>query len=53
MEHLRDEFDAGGFVGVLLFEVHHQTESAIFEWCVDGADDHGVPVVINEYSMRL
>ena len=44
MEHLRDEFDAGGFVGVLLFEVHDEAEGAVFKGRVGRTDDDGVPV---------
>ena len=43
MEHLRDELDAGGFVRVLLFEVHDEPEGAVFEGSVRGADDDCVP----------
>jgi hypothetical protein len=45
VEHLTDEFDLRGFVGVLLLELHDEPESAILERRVCGADDDGVPVV--------
>jgi len=44
MEHRADEFDARGFVGVLLFEVHYQAEGTVFEGGVGWADYYGVPV---------
>jgi len=44
MEHLADELDARGFVGVLFFEVHDEAEGAVFEGRVRGADDYCVPV---------
>jgi len=44
MEHCADEFDAGRFVGVLLFEVHDQAEGAVFEGSVGRTDYYGVPV---------
>lgn len=44
MEHLAYEFDAGGFVGVLFFEVHDESESAVFEGGVRGTDYYCVPV---------
>jgi hypothetical protein len=43
MEHLADEFDARGFVGILFFEVHDETESTVLEWGVGGTDDDGIP----------
>lgn len=43
VEHLRDEFDAGWFVGVLLFEVHDEAEGAVFKRGVGWADDDSVP----------
>ena len=43
MEHLGDELYAGGFVGVLLFEMHDEAEGAVLEGSVGGADDDGVP----------
>ena len=44
VEHLTDELDAGWLVGVLLLEVHHQAEGAIFERGVGGANNHSVPI---------
>lgn len=44
MEHLADELDRGGLVGILLLEVHDQPKGAVLEWCVDGSDNDGVPV---------
>lgn len=43
MEHLRDEFHAGRFVGILLVEMHDEPERAVFERRVGGSDDDGVP----------
>lgn len=43
MEHGGNEFDAGGLVGVLLFEVHDEAEGAVFEGRVRGADYYCVP----------
>ena len=34
VEHLADELDSGRFVGVLFFEVHDESECAVFEGCV-------------------
>lgn len=50
VEHLGDEFDAGGFVGVLFFEVHDEAEGAVFEGGVCWADDDGVPFGKREVS---
>ena len=44
VEHLRDEFHAGGFIGVLFLEVHDEAEGAVFEGGVCWADYDGVPV---------
>lgn len=43
MEHLRDELHPGRLVRVGFFELHYQSEGAIFEGCVCGTDDDGVP----------
>lgn len=43
MEHLGDEFDAGRFVRVLLFEVHDKAECAVFKGGVCRSDDDCVP----------
>lgn len=43
MEHLADELDAGRFVRILLFEMHHQPKSAILERRIRWTDYHGVP----------
>lgn len=43
MEHLADELDTRGLVGVLLFEVHHEAESAILKGGVRWADNHSIP----------
>lgn len=57
MEHRADEFDAGWFVGILLFEVHHEPKGAVFEGGIGGANYDCIPVrtrlsvVILEYSM--
>jgi hypothetical protein len=44
MEHLANELDARGLVGILLLEVHHQAECTILEGSVGGADNDGIPV---------
>lgn len=46
MKHLADELDPGGFIRVLLFEMHHETEGAVLEWCVRGAYYHSIPIHI-------
>jgi hypothetical protein len=43
MEHLADEFDTRGLVGILFLEVHNQAECAILEGGVGGANDDGIP----------
>lgn len=43
VEHLADELDLRRLIGVLLFELHYEAERAIFEWCVGGANNDGVP----------
>lgn len=43
MEHLTDELDAGRFIRILLFEMHHQSEGTILEIGVGGTYDDGVP----------
>lgn len=43
VEHLAYKFDLGRLIGVLLFELHDESECAIFKRCVRGADDDGVP----------
>jgi hypothetical protein len=45
VEHLADELDGRWLVRVLLFELHHQPEGAVLEWCVNWSYYHGVPVV--------
>jgi hypothetical protein len=52
MEHLADELDAGGFVRVGFFEVHDESEGAVFEGRVGGADDYGVPIRALEMEWR-
>lgn len=44
VEHGGYELDAGRFVGVLLFEVHYESERAVFEGGVAGSDDDCIPV---------
>jgi hypothetical protein len=44
MKHLTDELDGRRFVWVLFFEVHDESEGAIFEGCVGWTDDYCVPV---------
>lgn len=43
MEHLTDELDTGRLVGILFLEMHDQTECAIFEGSISGADNDGIP----------
>jgi hypothetical protein len=43
MEHCADEFDAGRFVGILLFKLHDQSEGTVFEGGVGWTDDDSVP----------
>ena len=43
VEHLADELDAWWPIRVLLLELHHQSEGAVFEGSVCRADDDGVP----------
>lgn len=43
VEHVADEFDSGRFVRVLLFEVHNESECAVFEGSICWADDDCVP----------
>lgn len=43
VEHLADKLDLGRLVGVLLFELHDESECAIFKRCIRRADDYGVP----------
>lgn len=43
MKHFADEFDTGGLIGVLLFEMEDQPESSILEGSVGGTDNDGVP----------
>lgn len=56
MEHRADEFDAGWFVRILLFEMHHEPKGAVLEGSVRGTDYDciptrtGVSVVFLEYS---
>lgn len=45
VEHLTNEFDLRRFVGVLLFELHHQSESPVLEGCVGRSNYDGVPNV--------
>jgi hypothetical protein len=54
VEHLADEFDLWGFVGVLLFELHHQAERSILKWRVSRSDYNGIPAwVLDSYSILL
>lgn len=43
VKHGADELDRWWLVGILLLEVHHEPECAIFEGGIGGADDNGVP----------
>lgn len=49
MKHGADEFDRWRLVGILLFEMHHESESAVLKGRVGRADNDGVP--IDEYAM--
>ena len=44
MEHLANELDAGWLVGVLLLELHDESESAILERRICRPDDDCVPL---------
>lgn len=44
MEHGADEFDRWRLIWILLLEMHHESESAVFKRGVGGADDDGVPI---------
>ena len=44
VEHLADELDRRRLVGILLLKVHYEAEGAIFERCIGGTDDNGIPV---------
>lgn len=46
MEHGADEFDSGRLVWILLLKMHNQSECAVFEWSIRGANNHGIPRVI-------
>lgn len=48
VEHLADELDGWRLVGVLLLELHHESESSVLEGRVCWSDDDGVPVVKRE-----
>ena len=43
MEHLADKLDSGWLIGILLFEMHDESEGSIFERCICWSDDYGVP----------
>lgn len=43
MEHLANELDGRWFIGVLFFEMHHQTEGPIFKWCILWSDNDCIP----------
>lgn len=43
MEHLADELDGRGFVGILFLELHHQSECPIFKGRFCGADYDSIP----------
>lgn len=44
MEHLANELDQRGFVGVLLLELHDESEGAVLERRVGRAYNDGVPM---------
>lgn len=44
VKHLANKLDAGWFVGVLFFEVHHQAEGTILKGSISGPDNDGIPV---------
>ena len=43
MEHCADEFDAGRFIGILLFKLHDQAEGTVFEGSVGWTNYDSVP----------
>jgi hypothetical protein len=43
VEHLTDEFHKRRLIRILLFELHNESESAVFEWGVCGSDNDSVP----------
>jgi hypothetical protein len=43
VEHGADKLDGRRLVGVLLFEMHHQSKRAVFEGSVSRADNHSIP----------
>lgn len=43
VKHLANEFHSGRFVGILFFEMHDQTECAIFKRRISRANDDGIP----------
>lgn len=47
MEHLADELDSRGLVGILFLKVHYQAECTILEGSVGGADNDGIPVTLS------
>lgn len=44
MEHLADELDQRGFVGVLLLELHDESEGAVLKRRVRGTYNDSVPM---------
>lgn len=43
MEHLADELDRGRLVGILFFEMHHESKGSVFEWSIGGSNNDGIP----------
>jgi hypothetical protein len=52
MEHLADEFNTRGLVGILFLEVHDQAECAILEGGVGGANDDGIPKNLSDIGSQ-
>lgn len=43
VKHLTYKLDTGWLIRILLLEVHHQTECAIFEGSIGGTNNDGIP----------
>ena len=46
VEHLAYELDSRGLVGILLFKMHHESKSSIFERSIGRPDDNGIPEAV-------
>ena len=51
MKHCADEFDAGWLVGILLLELHDESEGSVFKRSVGGADDDSIPGRLSEWTV--